>query len=218
MKGLLIKDVKLMKNQMLFFVAIIFMSIAFSAMWKNPFFAMGYATVLVSMFTISTISYDDYENGMAYLFTLPVSRRDYVMGKYLFGILSTLLALVAATAISFGIGAVQKVGFGMEEFVSVAAMSIVLASFMLAFSLPVQLKFGAERSRVALLLVMGIAVLIGFLTVKATEAAGVDLEAVLDGLFQDSLARTFIILVLIGVALLVISYQVSVRIMEKKEL
>ena len=218
MKGLLIKDVKLMKNQMLFFVAIIFMSIAFSAMWKNPFFAMGYATVLVSMFTISTISYDDYENGMAYLFTLPVSRRDYVMGKYLFGILSTLLALVAAAAIAFGTGAIQKVEFGMDEFVSVAAMSLVLASFMLAFSLPVQLKFGAERSRVALILIIGIAALIGFLTVKATEAAGVDLEAALDGLFQDSLARVFIIFVLIGVVLLAISYQVSVRIMEKNEL
>lgn len=218
MKGLLIKDVKLMKNQMMFFVAIIFMSIAFSAMWKNPFFSMGYATVLVSMFTISTISYDDYENGMAYLFTLPVSRRDYVMGKYLFGILSTLLALVAAAAISFGIGALQKVGFGMDEFVSVAAMSLVLASFMLTFSLPVQLKFGAERSRVALILIIGIAALIGFLTLKVTKAVGVDLEAVLDGLFQDSLARTFIILVLIGVVMLAISYQVSVRIMEKKEL
>ena len=106
----------------------------------------------------------------------------------------------------------------MDEFVSVAAMSLVLASFMLAFSLPVQLKFGAERSRVALILIIGIAALIGFLTVKATEAAGVDLEAALDGLFQDSLARTFIILVLIGVVLLAISYQVSVRIMEKKEL
>ena len=179
---------------------------------------MGYATVLVSMFTISTISYDDYENGMAYLFTLPISRREYVMEKYLFGILATLLALVAAAAIAFGIGVVQKIEFSMDEFVSVAAMSLVMASFILAFSLPVQLKFGAERSRVALLLVMGIAVLIGFLTVKATEAAGVNLEAVLDGLFQDSLARTFIILVLIGIALLVISYQVSVRIMEKKEL
>lgn len=218
MKGMLIKDVKLMKNQMMFFIAIIFMSIAFSAMWKNPFFAMGYATALVSIFTISTISYDDYENGMAYLFTLPISRREYVMEKYLFGILATLLALVAAAAIAFGIGAVQKIEFSMDEFVSVAAMSLVMASFILAFSLPVQLKFGAERSRVALLLVMGIAVLIGFLTVKATEAAGVNLEAVLDGLFQDSLARTFIILVLIGIALLVISYQVSVRIMEKKEL
>lgn len=218
MKGMLIKDVKLMKNQMMFFIAIIFMSIAFSAMWKNPFFAIGYATSLVSIFTISTISYDDYENGMAYLFTLPISRRDYVKEKYLFGISSTFLALVAAAAIAFGIGAVQKIEFSMDEFVSVAAMSLVMASFILAFSLPVQLKFGAERSRVALLLVMGIAVLIGFLTVKATEAAGVDLEAVLDGLFQDSLARTFIILVLIGVVLLAISYQISVRIMEKKEL
>ena len=218
MKGMLIKDVKLMKNQMMFFIAIIFMSIAFSAMWENPFFAIGYATSLVSIFTISTISYDDYENGMAYLFTLPISRREYVMEKYLFGVLSTFLALVAAAAIAFGIGAVQKIEFSMDEFVSVAAMSLVMASFILAFSLPVQLKFGAERSRVALLLVMGIAVLIGFLTVKATEAAGVNLEAVLDGLFQDSLARTFIILVLIGIALLVISYQVSVRIREKKEL
>ena len=40
--------------------------------------------IFVPMVINSTISYDDTDHGMAYLMTLPVTRRQYVYSKYVF--------------------------------------------------------------------------------------------------------------------------------------
>ena len=78
MKGLLIKDFKLMKNQKQFFLVILFFCIFFVVINGNPAFMISYLMVMCSFFTLSTISYDDFDHGMGYLFTLPVTRKIYV--------------------------------------------------------------------------------------------------------------------------------------------
>ena len=85
MKGLLIKDFKLLKNQKQFFLIIGLITFMFLVTNDSPYFTITYATMMFSMFTMSTISYDEYDNGAAYLFSLPISRKGYVAEKY-FGI------------------------------------------------------------------------------------------------------------------------------------
>ena len=77
MKGLLIKDYKLMLGQKTFLGMAALMSVLYLAIYKDPTFAVVFITVMCTMFTVSTLSYDEYENGMAYLFTLPISRNKY---------------------------------------------------------------------------------------------------------------------------------------------
>ena len=89
MKGLLIKDFKLMKNQKQFFLMILFFCIFFVVINGNPAFMISYLMVMCSFFTLSTISYDDFDHGMGYLFTLPVTRKIYVTEKYVFGLLTS---------------------------------------------------------------------------------------------------------------------------------
>lgn len=45
---------------------------------------LGFFPFLFGLFTISTISYDEYQHGMTYLMTLPIKRKTYVTEKYLF--------------------------------------------------------------------------------------------------------------------------------------
>ena len=78
MKGLLIKDFKLLKNQKQFFLIIGLITFMFLVTNDSPYFTITYATMMFSMFTMSTISYDEYDNGAAYLFSLPISRKGYV--------------------------------------------------------------------------------------------------------------------------------------------
>ena len=59
--------------------------------YDNPSFVFGYLTVMLSFLPITTLAYDDAENGAAYLFSLPVTRRGYVAEKYLFSIGFTLV-------------------------------------------------------------------------------------------------------------------------------
>ena len=76
MKGLYIKDFKLMMNQKMFFIVIAAMAIFFAVTQTNIFFVISYATFIAAMFVISSISYDEFNNGNAFLFTLPVTRTD----------------------------------------------------------------------------------------------------------------------------------------------
>ncbi len=65
---------------------------------------IGFATF--PLFTLSTISYDEFDNGNAFLFSLPITRAGYVVEKYCFALIlalsawtiSTLLVVIAGTA------------------------------------------------------------------------------------------------------------------------
>ena len=61
MKGLLIKDFKLMKNQKNFFFIMIFIAAAMLFAEFESTFVVSYFTMIASMFVLSTISYDEYD-------------------------------------------------------------------------------------------------------------------------------------------------------------
>ena len=102
MKGLLIKDLKLMKNQKSFFMVMAVVGLIFLITWDAPYFAISYITMMFSMFAITSFSYDEFDNGAVYLFTLPFSRKTYVREKYLFGLLTCLIALTVSTVLAIG--------------------------------------------------------------------------------------------------------------------
>ena len=83
--------------------------------------------------------------------------------------------------------------------------------------IPLQLKFGSEKSRVALLLAVGAAVVLAILGEKLAGSLGLDPAAALS---RAAAMPLWIFLVLIlgsSLLLLGISCGISVRILEKKE-
>ena len=105
MKGMLIKDFRLLKNQgktlilMLLAVAV-FMNLITDV---GPSFVVGYITIIFSLFTVSTISYDEFDNCYLFLMTLPVSRKNYVNEKYLFALLSIVLTWCVGMVLGTGL-------------------------------------------------------------------------------------------------------------------
>lgn len=87
MKGLLIKDFKLMLMQKNFFIIIIVVACLISISSQDPTFMIGFITLILSLFTVSTISYDEFDNGYPFLLTLPFSRKTYVLEKYVYGLI-----------------------------------------------------------------------------------------------------------------------------------
>ena len=78
------------------------MAVLYLIIYKNPTFAVVFITVMCTMFTVSTLSYDEYENGMAYLFTLPISRNTYVLEKYVFALVNSIVTGVIMYAMACG--------------------------------------------------------------------------------------------------------------------
>lgn len=93
MKGLLIKDGRLMITQgkTLLGIAAFMIICSFLQGDSFPQFAASYSIMMTTIFTISTVSYDEYDNGIKYLLVLPVERRTYVKEKYCFGILMSCM-------------------------------------------------------------------------------------------------------------------------------
>ena len=56
MKGLLIKDWKLLKNQGKFYLAVVGIALIYTLFTDSAIFGIVYPTILVSMFAVTTIS------------------------------------------------------------------------------------------------------------------------------------------------------------------
>ncbi len=216
MKGLLMKDILLLKNQNKFFAVIGMMCVGMLFVNLNPTFVISYTTLIVSMFTLSTISYDEFDNGSAFLFALPVSRKGYVAEKYLFGLLTGGITWCLVSLIVAVVAAVKQ-EMEFTEVILTALVFLMMAIMILAVTLPLQLKFGAEKSRIALIGVVGAAFMIAFLIVKGMQYLKFDIDAVLTDLMTMDSVGFIGKLGLVCILSFVISFFISVKIMEKKQ-
>ena len=153
MAGLFEKDLCLMLRNKTSVLIVVFMTfvMGFSG---DSVVLIPYIAVFGTIFTISTINYDEIDNGYTYIMTLPVSYKDYVYEKYIFctagGMSAGLLAVVLSAISSILRG--TAISGDMPEAVSTAVMLIVLMESVL---IPVQLKFGSEKSRIFLVILIG---------------------------------------------------------------
>jgi len=217
MKGLLIKDWKLMKNNAMFMLMIIIISIGCAAGLKNPFFALGYATALISIFSVNTIAYDEYDNGMPYLFSLPVSKKTYVKEKYTFAVLISVVGLTVATMISAGVALFMNEQYEIKEWLGILSLSLFCVILIQGVIIPVRMKFDSEKHKMAMLIVVGVMAAVVGGVFAIVEACGIDLDVVLDEILLAKAWVTFTVVILIGAILMFVSYKLSVRFMEKRE-
>ena len=68
MKGLLIKDFRLLKGQVYFLLIVTGCVIVFMINGSEAF-GVAYVCSMVALLSLTTVSYDEYENGSAFLFT-----------------------------------------------------------------------------------------------------------------------------------------------------
>ena len=68
----------------------------------NVGFSLSYMMVVSASLVYATISYDYFEKGMSFLFTLPVSKKSYVLEKYLLTVLVELCVAAFVVLIEVG--------------------------------------------------------------------------------------------------------------------
>ena len=173
-------------------------------------FLMGYLTMISAILSIGTISYDEFDNGYPFLLTLPVTRKSYVTAKYLFCLLGVLAGWAAASVIFAGCCLVKGEGFRMAQLTEALAF-LPVAGLMTAVMLPLQLKYGAEKSRLALAVLAGVVVALGYVDVKLFPGLPDSLSGVSDAVFGAAL-------VCLCIAALAVSFCCSLGIMNQKEL
>lgn len=216
MKGLLIKDFGLMKGQKNFFFLMIAIAIGMAAFLDGSTFMLSYLPFVLSLFTLSTISYDEFDNGNAFLFTLPVSRTEYAIEKYCLAFLLGCGAWVFALFFAGAFGVIRETAT-IRETVMTAVMILPVLMMLQAVMIPFQLKFGGEKGRIALIGVFGLLFVCATIAVKAARLFGIDPENVINSLPTVSMGIVIAIMFIAAVIVLLISAKISSTIMNNKE-
>lgn len=218
MKGLLIKDFRLLKSQIYFLLIVMGCVIVFM-MNGSEGFGVAYVCSMTALLSLTTVSYDEYENGCVFLFTLPITKKDYVKEKYLFAGILLMIGL-AISMIMWCITAMVKTGnIVWDDWMSYCIGGVTAGLLMVAVALPAQLKFGPERGRIALVTIVLLVVALGILMQEFAEGTKVaqSVKCLLNQM--DKLGSKGIL----GVSVImwgivgVISMIISMRVMEKRE-
>lgn len=217
MKGLLAKDLKLMMLQKNFLLLILAIVIGMMVFTDDVVFPLGFLSFVVSLFTVSTISYDDFDNGNAFLFTLPITRNNYVVEKYFLSLLFGCIAWILATVL----GVIATLLKGTLPITDLMPISLIILPIMIviqAIMLPFQFKFGGDKGRIAMIGAFGALAVIALVIVKGAKAIfNIDLVNIVDTLPTVSMGALAIIAIIVALLLLFISMKISLSIMNKKE-
>ena len=217
-KGLLIKDLlqlKSYKKTLLIFMIIF----AFSAISEENGVSVMLITMITlgfGMFSMASFSYDETSKADRYILTLPITKKEVVLAKYILAIGFTIIGSIIGILLTFIIAfAFQKEIPNLQEMISLGLGGILGISFIEAIQIPCIYKWGAERGRMQMLIVTAIiALLIGGLFFL-----GEKLNITLPSEQELAICSTFIPFILVGAIVLIyfISYKIAYRIYSNKE-
>ncbi|MBQ6559638.1 MAG: ABC-2 transporter permease [Erysipelotrichaceae bacterium] len=209
MKGLFMKDFLILKNQsktllMIFAIGIV-MSLTF-----EPASLVFYIGMLGCLLALGTISYDEADHGYAFLFSLPINRKSYVIEKYLF-ILGSTVVFLAMSLVICGIMTVMGIYDRqnlLEELPSMLLALLMIIIVVCDITIPLRLKYGSEKSRIYLYLLSALCGVAGFVGSKLFPSMGAK--------FVAGIEQTPVILI-VGVIIVfaIVSTFISVKVCEK---
>lgn len=221
MKGMLIKDFRILKHQgktlfLMLLVVAVFMNLITDV---GPSFIVGYITIIFSLFTATTVSYDEFDNCYLFLMTLPVTREKYVNEKYLFALLSIIFAWCAGIVLGTILMIAQpSAEVDAADWFGTCLGYIFTAWIFVSVMLPIRLKFDAEKARYANLIMIGGVFIVAFLASSAIDYLPSKIvESGKDWFFGLSTAGILGLFAGITAVVVAVSYVCSQHIMAKKE-
>ncbi|MBO0452395.1 ABC-2 transporter permease [Candidatus Enterococcus murrayae] len=217
MKGLYIKDLRLLAKQKLFFLAIIFLTVMNAYNLESLSIVPSLMLFFFVTLIFTTVTYDEMNHGLTFLFTLPISRKKYIVQKYSLAIIGSIVALLLSIAIVFIMTGIQGKSVNLEAF-SIILFSLFIAGlFYISLMMPIYFKFGEEKSRMIMILVMGVIFFFAFLGRSLVERLSIDIDMILQRITNAPLWLMLAAGTTAAGILCILSYFLSFRILGKKE-
>ncbi len=155
MKGLIIKDILSLRKNIKMMGAMLLFFAVFAFIGNDVTFVSGMATLLMTMLTVTTLAYDEASKWDRYALSLPITRKQLVLSKYL---LTLLLALGGAVISLIILLTASLTGNGISVIEALATVyglfwvSLVFTGILL----PLTYKFGVEKSRLFVFAIFGL--------------------------------------------------------------
>lgn len=215
MKGLIIKDLlqlKVYKKNMIISI-LLYSFIIYINMIDNQGETMGetFIMFLFSSYAMATINLDEKNNSDKYALSLPVTKKELLLSKYILGVSSILIGAILGLVIECIVGYVCYKTFILSKSLLYPVLLIVLAiSLMQAVQLPCAYKFGSEKGRLqTYLYVLALIVLVSIIS-------QIEFNITLPNL---NILEKFIpiIMVLVMFTIYFVSYKISYKILKNKD-
>lgn len=219
MKGLLYKDLVTIFNSYLKnFILVLLLYTAMSALLDNSFllFAMVF---MMGMYTLSSLSFDDYSHWDMYARTLPLPAGQVVAAKYLLGLLLMGAGVVLSMVLTTLSDLVQGSGLATlpgNFFGCLAALAVILLYFAVCY--PLSYQYGdATKVRSVVLMVASGVLLGGFAVLKASDFDFSVLDSQLAAVGSRTRIAAILAITLASLAAYLASWAISTTIYRRKE-
>ena len=171
MKGLLLKDLLLLKNNKKLYAILIFFAVMYPMMGMGSF-TITFLGMMGLIISISTMNYDEFDNGNSFLFSLAFTRNNYVAEKYVLCIGGGILGALLGALVCFAASKITGDPSLLEGMAENLCAAVLLYSLSSSVMLPIFIRFGAEKGRIASYLTLAAFFLLGFGVLKFLPASG----------------------------------------------
>ena len=208
MKGLLLKDLYMMRKycRSYLLIAVVFIALSFASN-QNLFFVF-YPCLLCGMIPVNLLGYDERSRWLQYSGTMPYTRAQIVSCKYLIG-LGVQVTMLLVTGIAQAIRMSIDGTFRFDEYIMLMMMLLIMASITSSITLPLVFKLGVEKGRIANYIVLGI------VCAGSVIASGLFIK---DMQTQIKLNGVLPIICFVGVGIYVLSWYLSIVFYQKREI
>lgn len=208
MKGLLLKDLYMMKKycKAYLLITVVFIAVSFASS-ENLFFVF-YPCLLCGMIPVNLLGYDERSRWLQYSETMPYTKSQIVSGKYLIG-LGTQVAVLLITGIAQAIRMSVSGAFVLGEYLVLMMLLLIMTLLASSITLPFMFKLGVEKGRMAYYIMIGV-VCAGSIISSNLLLAGIQTEMKLNGILP--------IICLFGIGIYALSWYLSIVFYKKREL
>ena len=214
-KGLITKDIlqlKSYKKTLIIFI-MIFALTSISAQDGVENMLVIMLTLGFGMFSMASFNYDEFNKADRYILTLPLTKKEVILSKYILVICSTVIGSVIGILLNYiVIFAMNKQVPNIEEIILIGLGGIFGIGIIEAIQIPCVYKWGAEKGRIQMLILTAVLGAILCIVAKA------DIQLPANNILN--IFNTFLPLIFIGLTIIIyyISYKVAYKIYNKKEI
>lgn len=174
----------------------------------QPFMIVFAGAMFLMISCYSLVFYEEKSKMNYLIYSLPITTREYILSKYIFGLLNTIISI----GISIFLASIIKfVGYSSDvnsmPIYAIALSTLSIGIFFLAIVQPAALLLGTEKGRYILVFLAVLPITFSTSLVQLLPQINITLSPVILG----------ILLTLIVITLLLVSYFITCNMFAKKE-
>ena len=179
----------------------------------NPIFLNMLIGIIVYQMTYQVIAYEE-SYGIDYLIaSLPVTKKEYITSRYIFGLTSTIISILIFTFTYRLVLTFSSKSYDIIDFKTMLTVGIASSIILVSVLIPSILKFGIVKGRVFITIV-GLSIVMAPASLISAMAEEKEAMIFLSKINEIGIGTIFLI---VSVVVMIISYIISQKIYRNKQ-